>query len=201
VTATSTEAPDTRRIVAGCIAGDDAARAEFVNVFGGLIRAAVAGRLGQMSRHAPIRGDVEDISQEVFLKLFENGCARLQQVRDWERIHAWLVQVARNTTADYVRRWQNRLRLQDAALQVESPAPTPPTLPLEETEKYQPLHEAMGELESGDQLGLVLYYIHGMKYAEIAEITGARVDTVYVRLHRARKRLKKRLEETADGRR
>jgi RNA polymerase sigma factor (sigma-70 family) len=45
---------------------------------------------------------------------------------------------------------------------------------------------------------LILFEIEGMSGDEIAELTGARVETVWVQLHRARARFKQRLQQMGE---
>ena len=45
---------------------------------------------------------------------------------------------------------------------------------------------------------LVLHIVEGLPYADIAEITGARVDALHVRAHRAKALLRKQLGSVVD---
>ncbi len=54
---------------------------------------------------------------------------------------------------------------------------------------------AVKELEGKNRLVVILHYFQGLSVSEIAELLGDRPNTVSVRLNRARKLLKERLEE------
>jgi RNA polymerase sigma-70 factor (ECF subfamily) len=53
--------------------------------------------------------DAEDILQDVFLKIFTN----LDQVKDDNRIYAWIYQITRNTINDYYRMRKIRAEISD----------------------------------------------------------------------------------------
>ena len=57
------------------------------------------------------------------------------------------------------------------------------------------MFSAVRELEDKYRLVVILHYFQGLAIAEIAELLGERPNTVSVRLNRARKLLKERLEE------
>ena len=78
--------------------GDGAAWEGFVRRYGGLVVAAVRGV-------AAMPGDVEDLTQEVFLRLCKDDF-RLLRSYDSERaaISTWITIVARSTARDAMRR-------------------------------------------------------------------------------------------------
>ena len=80
------------------LSGDSAAWGEFVRSYGGLIVAAVRGI-------APVQGDIEDLTQEVFVRLCKNDF-RLLRTYDPARaaLTTWLTIVARSTARDTLRR-------------------------------------------------------------------------------------------------
>ena len=47
----------------------------------------------------------------------------------------------------------------------------------------------MNQLNEADRLAIQLYYIREFSLEEVAEMTGQRVNTLKVRVHRARQRL------------
>ena len=78
--------------------GDGAAWKGFVRRYGGLIVAAVRGV-------APVAGDIEDLTQEVFVRLCKDDF-RLLRTYDPARaaLSTWLTIVARSTARDALRR-------------------------------------------------------------------------------------------------
>jgi RNA polymerase sigma-70 factor (ECF subfamily) len=57
------------------------------------------------------------------------------------------------------------------------------------------LEVAIGRLNAEDRLVLVMFYLEELPGDEVAEILAVKPETLHVRLHRARKRLKKILAE------
>lgn len=53
--------------------------------------------------------DVEDILQDVFLKIYSN----IDQVKDNDRIYAWVYQITRNSIADYYRKKRDAVEFLD----------------------------------------------------------------------------------------
>ena len=178
-------------LVARCLDGDDAAKAEFINTYGEFVRRAVARKLATLSAHPPVRQDVDDIANDILVRLLDNDCALLASIREHRSINAWLLVVCGNYTIDYVRRWSNRMRLQGAVAREEPAAYSPaPASALVEEEKQQAIATWLAELPDRDRIVLELYYTHGKKYAEIAETTGQNINTVATNIRRARARLR-----------
>lgn len=192
-------AVDVAGLIARCLGSDDAAKAEFINTYAEFIRRAVARKLATMSPHAPVRQDVEDIANEVVVRLLERDCAPLASIREHRSIHAWLLVVSGNFTVDYVRKWGTRMQAQGLAAREASPAyDVTPRQQLEEEETRHALAALVGSLPLRERLVLELYYSHGKKYAEIAGITGQNINTVATNIKRARERLRKILADAAN---
>src|SRR5262252_1753477 len=86
-----------RELIVRAQTGDQAAQETIVNQF-----SAMVFRL--ISRFFRTREDVEDIAQDVFLKLF----ARIDQVRPDENFSGWLARVTVNTCYDELRKTRRR---------------------------------------------------------------------------------------------
>ena len=86
-----------RDLIARAQAGDSSAHETIVNQF-----APMVFRL--ISRFFRTREDVEDLAQEVFLKVF----ARIDQVRPNENFPGWLARVTVNTCYDELRKNRRR---------------------------------------------------------------------------------------------
>lgn len=181
----------TGEIIARCLSGDDVAKAEFLLAYGDFVRRVVAGKLAAMSAHPPVRQDVEDIANDVLVRLLDNECSLLAQVRDRGRITAWLSRVARNFTVDYVRKWNNRMKAQGlVAREAEVQFAPGPDVAVVDEELFAAARALVAGLAPRERLVLELYYVHGMPYAEIAQMTGLNINTVATQLRRARLRLR-----------
>jgi RNA polymerase sigma-70 factor (ECF subfamily) len=94
--------PD-RELMRACAGGDARARDEFVGRFAPLLFGTVRRALGGKPRDASL--DVEDVVQEVFLRLFKDG-GRLLRTYDPAKgsPSTWLTIVARSSAIDIARR-------------------------------------------------------------------------------------------------
>src|SRR5215467_2409887 len=86
-----------KELIVRAQAGDRAAHEAIVNQFSSMVFRLI-------SRFFRSREDVEDIAQDVFLKLF----ARIDQVRPDENFPGWLSRVTVNTCYDELRKSRRR---------------------------------------------------------------------------------------------
>src|SRR5215831_1342665 len=86
-----------RELVVRAQAGEEAAQEELVRQFSPMVFRLVS----RFFRH---REDVEDLAQDVFLKIF----ARIDQVRPDENFPGWLARVTVNTCYDELRKTRRR---------------------------------------------------------------------------------------------
>lgn len=134
------------------------------------------------------RGDrslAEDLVQEAFFRAFTAAPADMTSFR------AWLMRVLRNLSIDHARR---RSRLTDAP-PPERTDPATPETDLLRREDIRALYKAMEALPADDREVLSLYYFAQVPTPEIASVLGVAPGAVRVRLHRARARLRQRMEE------
>lgn len=185
-------------IVQRCIAGDDAARATFILEFGDVVRRAVARKIAACDGAPALRGEVEDIGNDVLTRLLADDCRLLRTVRDPARIRGWLVTVAQRYCIDALRRRAGRERAEDGLRREtthQAPlAPSPADLACRQ-ERRERAREVLALLSYNDRLIMELYYFQGVKYADIASIMAININTVGARLHRAKSKLRKALEQ------
>ena len=125
--------------------------------------------------------DAEDVTQEVLLRLYETDYVFESRAH----IKNWLVKVTYNECRKFWRRlWRRHENIDDYAEQ----------LAFEETD-CQDLFTAVMKLDRAKRLVVVLYYLEGYQIQEIAGILKIPPGTVGTRLARARKELRKYLEE------
>jgi RNA polymerase sigma factor (sigma-70 family) len=95
---------NTQELVERCIKRDRLAWDEFVQEYEGLVKKAVHYKLNRMNAKS-LQSEAEDISQEVFLTLWEDN--KLVMLRDISSLEGWLVIAAINRTINYCkRRWK-----------------------------------------------------------------------------------------------
>ena len=192
------EQESTAELIEACLAGDDTARARFISRYGEFIWRGVARKLAAHSTLPPVYGDVDDVYNEFIARLLADDCRMLRRLRGVRRIDAWLMVAARNHAVDYVRRWASRMRGQMLLEREPPPAhaedPAASAIRKERAETTRALVALLGPR---DKLVVDLYFMHGLKYSEIAEVTGQNINTVAARLHRAKQKLRRKWLDAA----
>jgi RNA polymerase sigma-70 factor (ECF subfamily) len=126
------------------------------------------------------RYDSEDAAQEAFIRL----ARRSGSFRDEREVKAWLVVTVSNICKDMLRRKHRQdLNVDDY-----------PELPAPQQEGNE-LLSALLDLPEKFKTAIYLYYYEGYAVKEIARAMGQSEGTVKSWLYRARKMLKRRLEE------
>jgi RNA polymerase sigma-70 factor (ECF subfamily) len=136
-----------------------------------------------------------DVTQEAFLRLWnhwENEDEEIQNPR------AWLLRVARNLAEDYAKSAFRRNGTQPPELLngVRSRQPMP-IEKMERDELFGQLRSVLEELSPADRDILTLRYALDYDSNQIAEMMGANVTAIHMRLSRARQRVAERLSETS----
>jgi len=134
--------------------------------------------------------DAEDLTQQVFLKA-------------WQAIHrykktaspfiAWLMTISHNLVVDSYRTKKDRAYL-EAEVLVDSPASSPEQA-AENSLEQQRLRKAILQLGSDEQQVIILRFIEGFEFTEIASVLKKKEGNVRVILHRALVKLRNILEE------
>jgi RNA polymerase sigma-70 factor (ECF subfamily) len=142
----------------------------------------------------------EDVTQEVFLKVN----ASLAEFRGDSSLSTWIYRIATNTAIDHNRKSSARLKeqtadghLPDDSMPEESMTvdPTPPQdRQLIRKEMNDCIKGVVDGLPESYRTVLILSDLEELANNEIAEVLDISLETVKIRLHRARTRLKKELE-------
>ena len=188
----------TAELIASCLRGDDIARATFLLEFAGVVRQAVARKLAAMAGAPALRVEVDDLCNDVLAKLLADDCRVLRTLRDPRRIRAWLVVVAQRHCMDHLRRAAVRAQAERALWQEEHAGQAAGDSPADIAARGESARRARRLLENlaaPERLAVDLYFFHGCSYAEIAAMTGANINTVAARLHRAKAKLRKAWEQ------
>jgi RNA polymerase sigma-70 factor (ECF subfamily) len=129
----------------------------------------------------------EDLVQDVFLVVHR----RLRDF-DGQNVAGWLYQIARHRVRDFRRLlWVRHLLLGGVPLSESlSKGGASPADSLETNEKRLLLERLLGKLNESERAAVVLFEIDGYSGEEIAAIQGVPVNTVWARIHKARKKLK-----------
>ncbi|HYM73829.1 MAG TPA: sigma-70 family RNA polymerase sigma factor [Stellaceae bacterium] len=170
--------------LAALLAGDKRCWAVFVRRYAALIVAAVRGV-------APHSGDIEDLAQEVFVRLCKDEF-RLLRTYDSARasLSTWITIVARSTARDALRRRRpNSVPIEtvpEALLKIDAVEPTP-KLKLPNALLSPRQREILGMLYDGE-----------MEVTEIAETLGIDPQTVRSAHHKAMLKLRAHFKAQVD---
>ncbi len=150
----------------------------------------------QLAKHPD---EAQDLVQETYLKALRSSAGFEERGGG---IRSWLFTILHNTFYSRIKREargptaveeffesDERTRLPD------EPPPAWDLRSLDWEHVDGRLKRAIEELSPEHRETLLLWGVEGMKYREIAEITGVPIGTVMSRLHRARKTLSDSLEE------
>lgn len=153
------------------------------------------GRLFAYLRHRlPDVQDAEDVTQETFLRCWQ----RLHQYRSKYRFTTWLFTIGHRLAINHLRR-RSRSHAGPAdagvlAQVVRDDAPAPDKVLLA-AEEHRGVWAAATEVLTTEEIeGMWLRYAEELSSREIARVTGRTTVGVRVMLHRARLRLRERLE-------
>lgn len=164
--------------------GDDRA-------FDEIIRAYRKRILGTVYRMISRGDDVEDVGQEVFVRLYFS----LQQLRAPQVFEPWLYRLTINACYDYLRRKRREVDVRMADLSEEQVIAVDAALSgkkaLEESEKESAkelLDVLLDQVSEDDRMLLTLKEIQGLSLKELSEVYKVKSNALKVRLFRARKR-------------
>ncbi len=145
--------------------------------------------------------EAEDLTQETFIRVHSS----LSTFRGEASLSTWLYRIATNVSYDYFRR---KTRQAKAALSLEetdverkgvrAETPASPEQLAAQSEMSACVEGFIDRLPPSYRAVLVLHDVQGLKNSEIAEVLQCSLDTVKIRLHRARKTLRATLSTGCD---
>ena len=150
----------------------------------------VVGRIVQQ------QDQVEDVCQEVFIKVFK----MLKSFRGESKLSTWIATIAYNTAITHLRRQKRRSELsyhEDPRLLAVEKDTGPDQKMLEKEEARKYLVKLIETLPVHYRTVLTLYHLEEFSYKEIVEITGMPEGTIKSYLNRARALLKSKIEKVA----
>ncbi len=137
----------------------------------------------------------KDVVQESFVKVLSN----VHSLEDPSRFKGWLRNIVRTTALDALRR--RKVAGRSAASlpgQDSDSAPLPadvlqPDDVMQRAELREQIREEIAELPESQREVVMLKYLEGLSYEEIAQVLGLTIGTIESRLFRARTSLRSRL--------
>lgn len=147
-------------------------------------------------RYLNNKQDAEDITQEVFVKMWRN----LKKFDQRRIFKTWIFSIAKNTMIDFLRKkkmilfseFENEEKKNKLTETIADPAPPPDEI-LNRTYITEMLNKAIKQLSLKYRLVLFLRYNDHFNFREIAEVLGEPLHTVKSRHRRALIQLKKLL--------
>jgi RNA polymerase sigma-70 factor (ECF subfamily) len=176
---------DERALIERCRTGDDTAFGELVDQYKNLV-------YGLVYRLVPDRSQVDDLAQEVFLRVHRG----LPYFRGDARLSTWIYRIVQNVC------FQARARRKpDRSL--DAPEDGDARRPIEpggadgafaEIELRDRLDKAIAQLPDQYRLLIAAHYLQGVQYEALADALNMPLGTVKTHLYRAKRRLRELLE-------
>jgi RNA polymerase sigma-70 factor (ECF subfamily) len=155
-------------------------------------QALVAGTIGRMLGN---NSDVEDIAQQVFVRVWKSASRYVPRAK----FTTWLLKITRNLVFNELRRRKRHavLPLQPEPdgeeIQLKDERASTPDESLLEDELRRSIDSAINQLPETQRMAVVLRRYEELSYDEIADVLGQSVPAVKSLLFRARTELRERL--------
>jgi RNA polymerase sigma-70 factor (ECF subfamily) len=130
--------------------------------------------------------ETEDVAQEVFLRAYR----AMPRFRRKSKFSTWLYRICYNLCVTTATR-----KAPENAYSVEIPTAATAESVYERKELQEKIRELISELPPNYSTAITLRHIHGLSYAEIADVLGQPLGTTKSTISRARTHLKKLLLE------
>ena len=154
--------------------------------------------LGTIARLIGRPDDVEDVGQEVFMRLYYS----LDQLRAPEIFEPWLYRLTVNASYDYLRKQKRRRehRMSDLSEQQVMMADAASSIQhrnedLRRSAAREDLTSLLSEVPEEDRILLMLKEVEGLSLKELEQVYKVKENALKVRLFRARQRVLKAFEK------
>ncbi len=156
---------------------------------------------GLVSRFVQSPQEVEDISQEAFVKAYR----ALSRFRGDSSFYTWLYQIAVNTAKNHLVSKHRRLMAASFEIDESEHGELAPALrdiadpgsELEMERLKEVIDAAIGQLPEESRTAFTLREFSGMSYEQIAEVMDCPVGTVRSRIFRARESIDAKIRESS----
>jgi RNA polymerase sigma factor (sigma-70 family) len=169
-------------LVEKSLEGNGKAFKALVEKYHSLVFSVVRGILGR-------RYEVEDVTQEVFIKVYR----KLHTFRGDARLSTWIYRIARNEAINAVSRSRPQLETIDESALYAGGAQNPDET-LDRKHSRRIVEELLASLDERQRVAIELRYMGEKSYGEIADIMGIPIGTVKTYIYRAKAAMKKELE-------
>jgi RNA polymerase sigma-70 factor (ECF subfamily) len=144
-------------------------------------------------RFSKCREDAEEIAQDSFIKAFR----ALATFKQNAKFSTWLYSIVYTTAMTFLRKKKLDTQSIDdetSLIQLEAYSSDHTVIDVEHKSKMQFVNLAISQLSPLDAAIITLFYQGEQSLEEIAQALGMESNTVKVKLHRARQRLKEKIE-------
>jgi len=131
--------------------------------------------------------EAEDLAQEAFLKAYRS----VDEMREPARLKTWLYSIARFTAIDWIRR-RKREPVLGLAESAASELPERPAAESKEDRTVRVMDVIRGLKEEHREI-MILRYVRGLSYSQIARETGSTTSAVGEKLSRIRDLVREKL--------
>ena len=174
-------------IISRVLRGEQNAYAELVNRYQAYVFTLVL-------RMIKAREDAEEVAQDVFIKAYRS----LADFRGESKFSTWLYTIANTTSITFLRKKKLDVHSLDNEKVFEVADSKDSGLRanlVEQKSRVNMVNEAIAMLSPDDAEIITLFYKAEQNLEEISRILRLETNTVKVRLHRARTRLKEKMEK------
>ncbi|HMK19353.1 MAG TPA: sigma-70 family RNA polymerase sigma factor [Chitinophagaceae bacterium] len=174
-------------IISRVLKGEQNAYAELVNRYQAYVFTLVL-------RMIKTREDAEEVAQDVFIKAYRS----LADFRGESKFSTWLYTIASTTSITFLRKKKLDVHSLDNEKVFEVADSKDSGLRanlVEQKSRVNMVNEAIAMLSPDDAQIITLFYKAEQNLEEISRILRLETNTVKVRLHRARTRLKEKMEK------
>lgn len=174
-------------IISRVLRGEQNSYAELVSRYQGYVFTLVL-------RMVKTREDAEEVAQDVFVKAYRS----LADFRGESKFSTWLYTIANTTSITFLRKKKLDVHSLDNEKVFEVADNKDSGFranQVEQKSRLNMVNQAIAMLSSDDAEIITLFYKAEQNLEEIARILGLEPNTAKVRLHRARGRLKEKMEK------
>jgi RNA polymerase sigma-70 factor (ECF subfamily) len=176
-----------KEVISRVLQGEQNAYAELVNRYQGYVFTLVM-------RILKSREDAEEVAQDVFIKAYRS----LADFRGESKFSTWLYTITNTTCITFLRKKKLDVHSLDNEKVFEVADSKDSGFRanlIEQKSRVSMVNEAIAMLSPDDAEIITLFYKAEQNLEEIARILGIESNTAKVRLHRARTRLKEKMEK------
>ncbi len=178
--------PDDRRLLSDLRVGRPCACAALVRAY----YAAVYRLLAHLTRDAHL---AEDLTQETFAAAWQ----KLPEFAERSSLGTWLHRIAYTKFIDAQRAHQRAVKMREERQPPQGGAPDPHDIVAADDEARR-LYAALDQLETAERTAVVLHYLQGLSYRQMADVLDEPAGTVKWRTAAALAHLRNLLADEVD---